>query len=215
MGYEISCMLHYTVCWQSKVTNYYASHYEIFSSPLTSSQHYWDSNPSVAPYKTKKLCFAGYLASLACPAMRLPMSQLKWPHCAGPSCLIEFWAVIFGPSYIALFYPCGKVNELILKVKSWAWWSHPYKHMIPPSEPRGMRRSCSVSKLVTCPWHVPGTYSKQSLSFHLMLWENQKLHNNLSKRYMTQVSNLRYIPFWKLNFGFVGSQIIQHVQTLF
>jgi hypothetical protein len=31
---------------------------------------------------------------------------------------------------------------------------------------------------------------------------------------MAHMSNLSYLPFWKLNFGFVGSWIIWHLQTI-
>jgi hypothetical protein len=57
------------------------------------------------------LCCAGYLATLACPAMRPLMLQLRRLFFTETSLLIQLLAVMFAPSSVALLCR-GKTNGL-------------------------------------------------------------------------------------------------------
>jgi uncharacterized protein YbaR (Trm112 family) len=78
------------------------------------------------------LCFARFLATLACPATRPPMQHPKRPLCTEPLLLVDLSAVMFAPLFITLFYPYGKTRGLILRIRNCAWWSHPCRPDIPP-----------------------------------------------------------------------------------
>jgi hypothetical protein len=98
---------------------------------------------------------AGYVATLACPAMRPLMVQLERLHCTETWLLIQLSAVMFAPSSTMLFYRHGKMNGLTLKATNCDWWSHPYRHGVPLSALSGRRKSISHGyESVTHAWHM-------------------------------------------------------------
>jgi hypothetical protein len=98
---------------------------------------------------------AGYVATLACPAMRPLMVELERLHCTETWLLIQLSAVMFAPSSIVLFYRHGKMNGLTLKATNCDWWSLPYTHGVPLSALSGKRKSFSHGyESVTHAWHM-------------------------------------------------------------
>jgi hypothetical protein len=67
------------------------------------------------------IVLGGFLATLACPATKLPMQQLKRQLYTERLFLIELSVVTFAPSFIALFYPRGKTNGKMLRETSCLW----------------------------------------------------------------------------------------------
>jgi hypothetical protein len=140
------------------------------------------------------LSSAGNLATLACPAMRPLMLQLKRLLCTETWLLIELSAVMFALSSIVLFYRHGKMNGLTVREANCDWWSYSYRRGVLFSAVLGRRKLFSHGcESATQAWHMV-MYFKVSLLPAVITVATHRLCHTRAARLLTVRRSPPFIP---------------------